>query len=267
MKPWLFALLVAAAPQEDCEMAQKPVLYPGSVVSRNSQVRQAALQGGAYAAPAAANPATRGFLGADQTALDDYTFTSGAGVLSRQAIAGRLGGYLPGDTGVGYLVTWWGVRATGGSTEVTLRTALYALSSDGRRARRIAGTVAEKKVTTTGNVTNRGEYISALSFEVPSDVVILAAVAMVSDPGAWGPGDVGVQGLTPPTFNADSDVSASGSVAVSYTLVAGTESDLLTDVDLTGNGTTGFTIPSVAVVTKRNVFTQLQTYGNTVMPL
>jgi len=50
MKTWLFALLVAAAPQEDCEMAQKPVLYPGSVVSRNSQVRQAALQGGAYVA-------------------------------------------------------------------------------------------------------------------------------------------------------------------------------------------------------------------------
>ena len=71
MKPWLIALLVAAAPQEDCEMAQKPVLYPGSVVSRNSQVRQAALQGAAYETqdPRLFNPATT---------LDDGLVTTGA---------------------------------------------------------------------------------------------------------------------------------------------------------------------------------------------
>lgn len=49
MKPWLFLLLMAASPGEGCDMAQKPILYPGSVLSRNSQMRQAALQGEAYA--------------------------------------------------------------------------------------------------------------------------------------------------------------------------------------------------------------------------
>jgi len=33
---------------EACDMAQKPIAYPGAVLSRNSQIRMQALQGGAY---------------------------------------------------------------------------------------------------------------------------------------------------------------------------------------------------------------------------
>lgn len=52
-------------------MAQKPVLYPGAVISRNSQQRQAALQGGAYETqdPRLFNPATT---------LDDAVVTTAA---------------------------------------------------------------------------------------------------------------------------------------------------------------------------------------------
>jgi hypothetical protein len=47
----LLLALLGAAPDEACDMANRPVNFPGAQLSRNSQIRNSALQAGAFATP------------------------------------------------------------------------------------------------------------------------------------------------------------------------------------------------------------------------
>lgn len=97
-------------------MSQRPVLFPGSVLSRNSVMRNSALQSGAYAvmdASSAKMPAT----------CDEALLTSGANPLTaNKARFGRLKFRDPADITCSIVFNSHG--ALGAST-VTVGTALY----------------------------------------------------------------------------------------------------------------------------------------------
>ncbi len=91
-----------------------PVRYPGSVLSKNSQVRAAALQAGAYAPAAQPAPATLGFFGNTVASL-----TSGRMHMS------RIRGFVVGDVLAGYQISWSGT--TSNNTSVDFHLGLYAV--------------------------------------------------------------------------------------------------------------------------------------------
>lgn len=242
MKTWLFALLVAAAPQEDCEMAQKPVLYPGSVVSRNSQVRQAALQGGAYSAASAAPPATLGFLHTSTRQMD-----SAAGTTTWTVVAGRVHGFLEDDTVVGYSFGWEGTQGVAADTSVFIQVALYyAENGVGKLVpgSRVAETFAH--TAASGTAEQRQEFIAVDPFAVDRSRVIIAAVWMKTTKADWT--SVVLRGLS--SGLGTSEISP----ALVGTRIAGHEYGLPQSIEWTS--TTDMigssVIPGVGVLTKRN---------------
>lgn len=248
---------------EACDMAQKPVAYPGAVLSRNSQMRAQALQGAAYAQAAAASPSTLGFMQSDQVALDNYRDESGA--LNREAIAGRVHGYLDNDVVVGYAVTWWGTRATGGSTSVLLKVATYFVDDNGQTLKMVPGSLVAQEITTTGSFTKRGDIITVPPFELPRDAVLVAGASLTSTPADWNPGEIGLHCFNAPAWHLG---GASVFSAYSPHLSNTAYSDVGQQINIGNDAASAVVaIPSIGLITKRNTTTTFPAVGIIAMPL
>lgn len=140
-------LLCLMGASGDCEagMSQKPIRYPGTVVSRNSSERQAALQAGAYSRASAVGPSTIGF---------GFTQTINVGEGGRVYFA-RVRGLISEDAVTGYQFTWSGENSASPTT-VIYSLALYTVELDNERAvyRIIPETIVTESRTTSSTATH-----------------------------------------------------------------------------------------------------------------
>lgn len=224
-------------------MAQKPVLYPGAVLSRNSQMRQAALQGGAYSAAASAAPSTLGMFGPDYSSA---LFNNAPNPESWALFAGRVRNYLEDDKVVAYSFTWNNVFIGVGSN-MYQQVALYTVDMDRKTATIVPGSLAKNTYAVTGSVERTELLTLPTPVAIPKDSVVIAAVwlkmtyADYSSVSIRGVGPGGTLGL---------------SVALRSTNGASLEQGM-TDQFVFGTGQEidpRNVIPGIAVLTARNQF-------------